>query len=558
MATVWEMTEPSFSPSATNLPYSQLIQKLMALRGFKTEAEIAKYLFPSLDHLHDPFSMKGISGSVKRILSAINRREIILIHGDYDVDGITGAALLVRTLEKLNARFLTFLPLRKRDGYGMSPQAIQLAREKGVSLFITVDCGISAFEEVREARAAGIDVIIIDHHRIHNCEMPDAFEIINPLQEGCEYPFKELSACGLAFKLAQALLGACAYELLDLVALSSVCDVAPLVDENRILVYFGLKRLSERQQIGFRSLCEVSSLRKPKISTSDLGFILGPRINASGRMSSADTALKLLTTHDKKEAEKFAQILNEENRARQQEERWVLKQALQTVEREINFNRDRIVVVAGDGWHEGVIGIVAQRLVEYFSRPAIAIAFDGERGKGSGRSLKGFHLFDGLKHCEELLEEFGGHELAAGLVIEKKQFEKFRRKINDFAKTLPSHVFTRSIRVDSEVSLRELSLPFLRELALLEPFGAGNPKPVFLTRGVRTKRGPERLSGGGYHWWLTDGEMTLEAVWRSRNQELLFPDREPYTVVYSPKLNRWDGIESLILEVKDAKTEAKI
>ena len=558
MSTVWEITEPSSASFSfvSDLPYSQLTQKFLARRGFKTEAEITKLLFPSLDALYDPFLMKGVSGSAKRILSAINRRETILIHGDYDVDGITGAALLARTLEKLSARFITFLPIRKRDGYGVSPQAIRLAKEKNVSLFITVDCGIAAFEEAKEARSAGIDVIIIDHHRIHNGEMPDAFEIINPLQEGCAYPFKELSACGLAFKLAQALLGAGAYELLDLAALSSVCDIAPLVDENRILVYFGLKRLGLREQIGFKSLCEVSSLKKQKISTTDLGFILGPRINAAGRMSSADTALKLLTTHDRKEADELAKILNDENKARQQEERGVLKQALQTVEREINFNRDRIVVVAGDGWHEGVIGIVAQRLVEYFSRPALVIAFDGARGKGSGRSLKGFHLFESLRYCEDLLEEFGGHELAAGFVIEKKHFDKFRRKINEFSKTVSTDVFTRSIRVDLEVSFRELSLPFLREIALLEPFGAGNPKPVFLTRGVRTKRGPERLSGNGYRWWVTDGEMTLEAIWRSRSSELSFPDGEPYTMVYSPKLNSWDGIESLVLEVKDVKTDA--
>jgi single-stranded-DNA-specific exonuclease len=555
MSTVWEITDPSSSSSVSDLPYSELTQKFLSLRGFKTEAEITKYLFPSLDHLHDPFLMKGISNSAKRILLAINRKETILIHGDYDADGITGAALLARMLEKLSAQFITFLPMRKRDGYGVSPQAVQLAKEKGVSLFMTVDCGIAAFDEARDARAAGIDVIIIDHHRIHDGKMPEAFEIINPLQEDCKYPFKELSACGLAFKLAQALLGAGAYEFLDLAALSSICDIAPLTDENRVIVYFGLKRLSEREQVGFKSLCEISGLKRPKIAASDLGYMLGPRINASGRMGSADTALKLLTTRDKTEADTLAKILNEENKARQQEERWVLKQALQTVEREINFNRDRIVVVAGD-WHEGVIGIVAQRLVEYFSRPALVIAFGGERGKGSGRSFKGFHLFEGLQYCADLLEEFGGHELAAGLTIEKKNFEPFRLKINEFAKAASRDALTRSIRVDLEVSFKDLSLPFLRELALLEPFGSGNSKPVFLTRNVRTKRAPERLSGGGYHWWVTDGEMTWEANWRSRSSELLFPDREPYTMVYSPKLNTWDGIESLILEVKDVKVEA--
>ncbi len=554
MSTIWEIADsPPLSDSlALQLPYSNLMQKFLALRGFFTEEDIQKLLFPSLDALYDPFLMKGIQQSAKRILSAIDRKETILVHGDYDVDGITGAAVLSRMLEKLNAKFVTFLPVRKRDGYGVSKESLKLAKEKNVSLFITVDCGITAFEEAKEARQAGIDVIIIDHHRIHGGEMPEALAIINPLQDDCPYPFKELSACGLAFKLAQALLSQGAYELLDLVALSCVCDVAPLADENRILVSFGLQKLGARAQAGFKSLCEVAGLKRRKIAVSDLGFILGPRINASGRMSSPETALRLLTTSNSEEADRLAQLLDQENKARQQEEKNLLKQALQAVEREINFNRDRVIVVAGDGWHEGVIGIVAQRLVEYFMRPAFVIAFDGESGKGSGRSVKGFHLFHGLEHCQDVLEEFGGHELAAGLTIKKENLQAFREKMNEFGKTVSPDVFLRSIRIDLEVSFQGLSSQFLRELSLLEPFGAGNPKPVFLTRGVRTKRDPERLSNG-FRWWVTDGVITFEAVWRSRGVPIAFPESETYTIVYSPKLKSWDGIDSLVLEVRDVK-----
>ncbi len=557
MSTIWKIAESPFLPavSLSESPYSNLMQKFLALRGFHTEEEIQKLLFPSLSSLYDPFLMKGIQRSAQRVLSAIDRKETILVHGDYDVDGITGAAVLSRTLEKLNAKFVTFLPVRKRDGYGVSKESLQLAKEKKVSLFITVDCGITAFEEAKEARQAGIDVIIIDHHRIHGGGMPEAFEIINPLQEDCTYPFKELSACGLAFKLAQALLGQGAYEFLDLVALSCVCDVAPLIDENRILVSFGLQKLGARGQVGFKSLCEVASLKRRKIQASDLGFILGPRINASGRMSSPETALKLLTTNDPEEADRLARVLDEENKTRQQEERLLLKQALQAVEREINFNRDCVIVVSGDGWHEGVIGIVAQRLVEYFMRPAFVIAFDGALGKGSGRSVKGFHLFHGLEHCQEVLEEFGGHELAAGLTIKKKNLQAFRKKMNEYGKTISPDVFLRSVRIDLEVSFQDLSSQFLRELSLLEPFGAGNPKPVFLTRGVRTKCDPERLGSNGFRWWVTDGAMTFEAVWRSRGMPLAFPESESYTMVYSTKLKSWDGIDSLILEVRDVKED---
>ena len=560
MSSLWEIAEvqASTAASVSDLPYSRLMQRLLALRGFSEEARIQKFLFPSLDVLYDPFLMTGIQQSVKRILTSIDQGEMILIHGDYDVDGITGAAVLSRTLEKLNAQFITFLPERKRDGYGVSREAIRLAKEKNVRLFITVDCGISAFEETEEASKSGIDVIIIDHHRIHEGAIPKAYAVINPLQEDCSYPFKELSACGLAFKLAQALLGQGAYELLDLVALSCVCDVAPLVDENRILVAFGLKKLSACQgQIGFRSLCEVASLKRARISATDLAFILGPRINASGRMSSPETSLKLLTTDDPREANQLARILDQENRARQQEERWLLKQALQVVEREINFNRDRVIVVSGDGWHEGVIGIVAQRLVEYFMRPAVVIAFDGEKGKGSGRSINGFHLFQSFEHCQELLDEFGGHELAAGLAIRRRHIDSFRKKINEFAREIPSEVFLKSIRIDLEISFQDLTPQFLRELSLLEPFGAGNPKPVFLTRGLWTKTGPLRLNSNGFRWWATDGVNTFEVVWRSRSSEIIFPDSEPYSLVYSPRLKSWDGIESVVLEVRDVKVDAK-
>ncbi len=554
MSTVWEIKEsPSGFTESSALPYSQLMQKILHLRGYQNETEIQKLLFPSLDNLYNPFLMKGIERSSKRILSAIAKNETILIHGDYDVDGITGAAVLSRVLRKLNANFITFLPNRKKDGYGVSLDAVHLANEKKVSLFITVDCGITAFEQAKAARDYGIDVIIIDHHRIHNGEVPEVFEIINPLQESCTYPFKELSACGLTFKLAQALLGKGAYELLDLVALSCVCDVAPLIDENRILIYYGLERLGKRGQAGFKNLCEVAGLKRQKLSTSDIGFILGPRINASGRMSSADRALRLLTTDNSEEANELAKSLELENKARQQEERALLKEALQKVEREINFNRDRVIVIFSDGWHEGVIGIVAQRLVEYFGRPSVVIAVDGERGKGSGRSLKGFHLFNAFQHCEEHLEQFGGHELAAGLTIHRDQLQLFREKMNEYAKTISVEAFLKSIRVDFEISFADLTPRFLRELSLLEPFGAGNPKPVFLTRNIRTKREPEKISSNSFRWWVTDGAMTFEAVWRSRGAAIAFPETEPYTIVYSPKLKTWDGVDSLTLEVKDVK-----
>ncbi len=553
MSTVWNIADPPVSQSFSQ--YSPLLQKILAVRGFKSEPEAQKFLYPSLDHLYDPFLMKGMRRAVDRILSAVQKKEMILIHGDYDVDGITGTALLSRLFQKLGARFFAFLPNRKTDGYGVSTGAIKLAREKNASLFMTVDCGITAFEEVKEAGASGMDTIIIDHHRIHDGAMPNAYAILNPLQEDCAYPFKELSACGLAFKLAQALLGSDAFELLDLAALSSVCDVAPLRDENRVIVSSGLAALSTRAHIGFRVLCEVAGLRRKHLVASDLGFILGPRINASGRMGSPETALKLLVSTGEREAVELARVLDKENSARRDEDRLLLKKALQLVEREVNFSRDRVIVVSGEGWHEGVIGIVAQRLVEYFHRPAVVIALNGERGKGSGRSIKGFHLFDGFKYGEAFLEEFGGHELAAGLVIGRENVKPFKEKLNEYAHTLPAETFLKSVQVDLELSFDELSPRFFAELSLLEPFGAGNPRPVFLTRGIRSKRRPVQTKNGALQWWVTDGIHTFEAQWKSRGPSIAFPDSEPYTLVYSPAVKVSEGIQHVVLEIRDAKPE---
>ncbi len=569
MPTIWALDESKqvATPELSGeMPFSELMLKLFHSKGLESEEKIQQYSFPSLELLHDPFLMKGMRRAAARILSAIDRKELILVHGDYDVDGVTGAAIIGRMLERLNAQFSIFLPERERDGYGVSRHAIEQAGEKGAKLLITVDCGVQAFDQIKEARKLGIDVIVIDHHQILEGKLPDAFEILNPLQEDCTYPFKELSAGGLAFKLAQALLGRAAFELLELAALSTVCDLAPLVKENRVLVTFGLERMSERPHLGIKSLCEASKLFRKKISARDIGFVLGPRINASGRLGSPMQALQLLMTKSDEEAKSLAEKLNHENQLRQAEDRSVLERALQTVEREINFNRDRIIVVWGEDWHPGVIGIVAQRLVERFHRPAVVIAMNDSWGKGSARSVKGFHLFEGFSYCASLLEEFGGHELAAGLKIHKDQLNSFRSKLNEFAHQMPPVVFSRSIRVDLEISLSELIPQFFRELSLMEPFGMGNPRPVFLANALTTKGKVNRVSGA-LKWWLTDGSNVFEAIWRGDDADLSLIQEGTYSVVFSPKIvaptsgerssslsgTEWANLGSVLLEVKDVK-----
>lgn len=548
------MKEPDVF-SFQKISFSPLFTKLLTLRGLVESSQIEDFINLSLDRLPDPLCMKGMPEAVERIRKALRNGEKILVHGDYDVDGVTGTALMARTLALLEARFATFLPDRNEDGYGVSVRAIEkAAREEGVTLLITVDCGITARKAIETATRLGVETIIIDHHRVPADGVPPAKIILNPQQSDCPYPFKDLSAAGLVFKLAHALLGKRAFQFLDLAALSTVCDVAPLKHENRIIVKKGLELLSDRTHPGIRALASAASIKTKEMNTGHIGFMLGPRINAAGRMSSPEIALRLLMTESVKEAESLAQVLEEENKARQKEERQTVLEAIAQTEQIFNFNRDRVIVVAQQGWHAGVIGIVAARLVDKFHRPSVVIALDGEKGKGSGRSIKGFHLFNALDACKELFVEFGGHEQAAGLSILETQVADFRAKVNQHAReSYDGKTFVREIRVDLELRLEDLKTTFLNELDLLEPHGAGNPRPVFMTRNLEIKSKPEKIYGETYKFFVTDGALTLEALWQDRTGDstsLIQKGRRAH-LTYTLKSKVWNGVSSLSLDVKE-------
>ncbi|MDD5226489.1 MAG: single-stranded-DNA-specific exonuclease RecJ, partial [Candidatus Omnitrophica bacterium] len=524
--------------------FSSAFLKLLAKRGFTTDPEIEAFLFSGLVSLHDPFLLKNMREVKVRIEKAVHSKEKILIHGDYDVDGITGVAVLARTLEKLGGEYTTFLPERERDGYGVSEAAIHEAQARGVGLVVTVDCGITAKHEIEIARSHGMDVIVIDHHRLPADGLPDTHLILNPLQEDCPYPFKDLSAAGLAFKLSQALTGDAAFEHLDLVALSTISDIAPLVDENRILVKEGLAMLSERKNIGIRALAEVAKMKASQVNTGHVGFILGPRLNAAGRMSSADTALQLLLTQNPREAESLAKILDAENKARQKMERETTQEAMRKVEQTVNFNRERVIVIDGQGWHRGVIGIVASRLVEKYERPAIVISVENGVGRGSGRSIKSFHLFNALSSCEAALEEFGGHAQAAGVTVAEKNIPLLREKINTFAfEHLPPEELRRHVTVDMELKLNELTSRFLEELELLEPHGMGNPRPVFQSEGLELRSKPKRLYGETYEAVVTEGVLNYQAHLNEKQMLLCATSGAGarFEAAYSVKTKQWNG-----------------
>ncbi|MBN1688767.1 MAG: single-stranded-DNA-specific exonuclease RecJ [Candidatus Omnitrophica bacterium] len=539
------------------LPFSSSFLELLRKRGFSSSEEIQEFLSPRVENLEDPFKLKGLKEAVTRIHRAVDAREKILIHGDYDVDGITSTSILTRTLKKLGTECSVFLPHRSEDGYGVSEAALKRARGENVSLVITVDCGITAVKEIEAARTLGMDVIVIDHHQISPAGLPPASVIIDPLQLDCPYPFKELSAAGLAFKLAQALIGPQAYEMLDLVALSTISDVAPLVGENRILVKKGLEKLSSRSNQGLRALAQAAGLKAREINVGHVGFVLGPRLNAAGRMSSPEIALRLLTTDHEKEAASLADILNQENKMRQKEERRVLKEAIEEVDKTVNFNREKIIVVGREGWHLGVIGIVASRLAEKYYRPAIVMSWDGEKGQGSGRSIKQVHLFRALEACRDYLEEFGGHEQAAGVTLRRDQVSNFKKALNvHMEENYTSEAFVRKVAYDMELKLEDLKGPFVEELKWLEPHGAGNPRPVFLTRGLNSVGKVEQMGPQTLKFWVRDEYRTYEAIWMNRfgDFDLSRIGRDTaFDLTYSLKFRSWNGIESLTLEVKEIK-----
>jgi single-stranded-DNA-specific exonuclease len=482
----------------------------------------------------------------------------ILIHGDYDIDGVTSTSLLAKVLSKLKVNYITYIPDRLTEGYGLSKEAIDHAVKENVSLIITVDCGISAFDEVDYANTHGIKVIITDHHRPSENRVPAAEAVVNPWQAGCTYPCKELTGVGIAFKLSQALTSKVDHDVLDLVALGTVGDVANIIDENRIFVRFGLRTFERKTNVGLHELRRVSGIDHRKIVSSDLSFILGPRINATGRLGSAQNALELLMTSDKVVAQKYANILNDENIERQRIERQILEAALKQIEDDLDLEKKAVIVLWDQHWHQGVIGIIASRLVEKYYKPALIIAAEnGGVCKGSGRSIKGIDLFDALSECSNLLVAFGGHEYAAGFEIKKDDLPQFRDRINQIiSQKYAVALFQREICIDLEITFYDINKTLIKNLELFRPFGRGNAKPVFLTRRLRLISVPTKLRGGGAKFSLSDGEIMYDAIWFKPNGFELDCGID-YDAVYCLSFDTWFGFEKMILEIKDLQISDK-
>ncbi|MFA5155825.1 MAG: single-stranded-DNA-specific exonuclease RecJ [Candidatus Omnitrophota bacterium] len=532
---------------------SRVLAQLLVNRGISSCHEAEKFLNIKLSDLRDPYSFGDMRRAVEIIRQAAKNKDKTMVFGDYDVDGITSVALLKNTLAKIGINALHYIPHRIKEGYGLTKNILHTAKEKGVKLLITADCGTSGIQQVGELRNAGIEVIITDHHEPSGVHLPPASAMINPKIKDCSYGFRELAGVGVAYKLCQALSGSDLIDDLDIVSLGTIADVVPLKDENRVIAKFGLARLSGTRRPGLKALIETSRMRNKKMNSTFVAYILGPRINASGRMDTSDAALRLLTTLEENEAGELAKFLEKLNRDRQKIEAEILGEAFSLIEKEVNFKDHKIIVVAGEGWHQGVLGIVASKVADKFYRPTIVISLSDGLCKGSGRSIKNFHLFEALLECRELLNNFGGHSHAVGLNIHRDKLHGFKQKINDFAKeTLKLEDLLPSMEIDMELALSDLTDEMVAELEMLEPFGTGNAQPLFISRNLTLKGIPQILGKDTIKFWVSDGSHTYQAIGfgKAALRESMV-NSASFDLVYTPRFDTWQDSTSILLEVED-------
>ncbi|MFI5227617.1 MAG: single-stranded-DNA-specific exonuclease RecJ [Gemmatimonadales bacterium] len=523
------------------------ICRLLAARGFILPADAKSYLRPRLDQLHDPSCLADLDRAVDRLVRALREGETILVHGDYDVDGICSTTVMVRTLAALGGNAVPFIPSRLADGYDLTEAGVRAARECGATVVVTCDCGTSTVGPIAKLQAGGIDVIVTDHH-LPGGPLPPAFAVLNPRRPGCTSPDKDLAAVGVAFKLALALTRAVGgnenvvYNLLDLVALATIADVAPLRGENRIFVRYGLKLLNNAARPGIRAMIRAAGLERKALTAGRVGFILAPRLNAAGRLGSALRGVELMLAESDQQANPIARELEEVNAHRQEIDRATLERARALVA-QLDLSSTFGIVLAEQGWHPGVIGIVASRIVEEFGRPTVLVALDGDEGKGSGRSISAFDLHAGLADCKDLLVRFGGHRAAAGVTIASTRVAEFAERFNQIAAAkLTADDLVPELRVDLELPLDDATDELEALLRHLEPCGVGNPSPLLVSRGVTIAAPPRVVGKDGLKVVLQGGGRELVALgWGMGARARELEAGATIDVAYRLERDEWNG-----------------
>lgn len=553
---------------AEALELHPLAAQVLASRGLAEPADAERFLGASLADLPDPFGMKGMDAAVARLVAAIEANERIACYGDYDVDGVTSTVLLTGFLRAAGADVVTYTPHRLVEGYGLNTAAVAKLAERGVRLLVTLDCGITSVEEVRAAAGLGLDTVVVDHHTVP-VELPAAVAILNPHQPGCPYPSKDLAAVGVTFALVMALRKRLRErgrfgparpepnlkEALDLVALGTVADVVPLVRANRILVRWGLEELARSRRPGLRALKRVAGiLDGTPVSAGQVGFRLAPRINAAGRLDDAGRGVRLLLSDDPAAAQALAEELDRENQARQEIERRILDEALADAEARVALGAKGLVL-ARDGWHPGVVGIVASRVVERFHRPAVLVALSGEEGKGSGRSIEAFHLYDALAACAPHLLRFGGHRHAAGVTVARAALPAFQAAFERHAaERLSDDDLVPRCRIDAWIDEGDVSERAAEDLQRLGPYGAGHPEPVFALRGGAGRA--RTVGAGGQHLKVALGRG-LDAIGFGLGDRLE-ACRGPIEAAFTIGFDEWDGSRRLQLKLRDLRAGSAV
>ena len=565
---IWEPRTPDIDKSsrlAVRLGISQLVAQLLINRGIETEDAARAYLYPTLAQLHSPFLLHGMEQVVERIRLAMKRGEQIWIFGDYDVDGTTAASLLINTFRHLDYPVQPYIPNRFEEGYGLNKEAIGALKKQGCDLLITVDCGITAIEEVEFANTLGMDVIITDHHQPPPDGLPPAIGVITPKMPDSEYPFDGLAGVGLAFKLAHGLMGGRDLDpflqsQLDLVALGTVADMAPLTGENRALSCLGLVELNKRERPGIKALCDVANYSDNKLIVGyTVGFVLGPRINAAGRMKTADKVVKLLTSESYDEIIPIAKELDDYNLKRREVQNKIREQAAATIEKnQDHIEKTGLVVYnkTSEDWHQGVVGIVASQLLERYYRPVFVLAVKGDEAHGSGRCIEGMNLADSLNACSDLLVKHGGHQAAAGLTIKTENIDEFAARFDQYAcEHLSDEDLKPKLKLDLEVQSSYLTLQAIEDLQLLEPFGEENAPPHLALRNLRLQKTPSVMGKEKNHLklFVTDGEQTLEAVgWGMADYFIALTNKNiRLDLAFGPEINEWNNTRRVQLKIED-------